>query len=141
MILYLDTSCLAKLFFEEQGSLRMEERVAEARIIVTSVITFPEMCSALARRRREGTLGESIFKSCLEEFRKQWPELIKVQADDRVISDAGDLALRHKLRGMDAIHLASGVQFRNRNSSIDIEFLSADEHLNAAARKEGFRGY
>jgi predicted nucleic acid-binding protein len=57
LILYLDTSSLIKLYVEESGSRDVEGLVAEASLVCTSVVTYPEARSALARLCRKGNLS------------------------------------------------------------------------------------
>ena len=139
MILYLDTSSLAKLFIEEDGSDRVEEMAAEATDVATSVITFPEMLSALGRRLREGDMTPEAFQAGLEGFKERWKKLTKILVDHILVEDAGQLVLRHGLRGMDGIQLAAALKIRGRHSAHAVHFLSFDDRLNDAAAREGFR--
>ena len=139
MILYLDTSGLAKLFIEEEGSDRVDAMAAEAMDIVTSVIAFPEMLSALGRRHREGSMTSRAFQASLGGFQESWNRLTKILAGEKISEDAGALVLRHGLRGTDGIHLASALSIRQAHVAKAVHFLSFDARLNAAAKKEGFR--
>jgi uncharacterized protein len=62
LILYLDTSSLVKLYVEEAGSATIATLVAEASLVCTSVVAYPEARSALARLRREGGLSTEDYK-------------------------------------------------------------------------------
>jgi uncharacterized protein len=55
---YFDTSALAKRYVEEVGSAWVQALVAQqsGQTIYTSVLTQPELVSALQRRVREGLL-------------------------------------------------------------------------------------
>jgi predicted nucleic acid-binding protein len=55
---YFDTSALAKRYVVEVGSAWVQAVVAQqsGHMIYTSVLTQPEIVSALQRRVREGTL-------------------------------------------------------------------------------------
>ena len=57
MTLYLDTSSLVKLYVEEIGSDDVRELVAEAVVVSTSIVAYPETRAALARLRRRGDLS------------------------------------------------------------------------------------
>jgi predicted nucleic acid-binding protein len=51
---------------------------------------------------------------------------------------AADLTRRHRLRALDAIHLASALAARfNAPANVNFHFGSADRRLNAAAANEG----
>ena len=139
VILYLDTSCLLKLYLYEAGSEEVQHRVDLCHAVSSSWIAYTEMHSALTRRMREGAIEKKDFQEYLGLFQRDWGKFSKLVCDEAVSHLAGDMAVKHRLRGMDAIHLASAVQLRNQNASVAFEFLSADVRLNEAAKKEGFR--
>lgn len=136
MILYLDTSSLLKLYVEEEGTAEVQDRVRAAAAVATSVIAYPEAHAALARRRREGALTRSEFTAALDRFRESWSRLLAILVSVPVATRAGALAVKHGLRGMDAIHLASYVEFRARGDAV--QFLSHDGKLMDAAAREGY---
>ena len=51
VILYLDTSSLVKIYVAEQGSKDVQALVAQATVVATSRVAYPEMRAAFARRR------------------------------------------------------------------------------------------
>lgn len=106
MILYLDSSALVKLYVAEQDSDDVERWVAEAVEVWTSIVTFSEVSAGLARRLRDGTLAAPHHQQAMGEFCADWPHLNIVTVDQAVTQSGGALALRHALRGFDAIHLA-----------------------------------
>jgi len=59
--LYLDTSSLVKLYVAEPESESIRRLVADADIVATAAIAYPEARAALARRRREGNLHPKAF--------------------------------------------------------------------------------
>jgi predicted nucleic acid-binding protein len=134
MILYLDTSSLLKLYVEEVGSHAVRSRVDEADVVATSVIAYPEAHAAAARRYREGALTKREFGAVLEEFRDTWPRYLAVLLSVPVYVRAGTLAVKHGLRGMDAVHLASYTELLNHGD--DVEFMSHDNRLTDAAHKQ-----
>ena len=58
MILYLDTSSLAKLYLEEDYSDLVRDWVEEAEAVATSRIAYPEALSAFVRRWNRGDLTD-----------------------------------------------------------------------------------
>jgi hypothetical protein len=50
--LYLDTSSLVKLWVEEAGSNDARDLVAQAAVVATSMVAYPETRAARARLRR-----------------------------------------------------------------------------------------
>src|SRR3989338_1650490 len=115
----------------------IRERVARFRITASSWIAYPEMRSALSRRHREGGLTAGDYENSLKIFDRDWTRFGKVPCDSEICRAAGELASRHRLRGMDAIHLASGLYLREREAKKAIEFLRADARHNRAAIEEG----
>ncbi len=134
MILYLDTSSLLKLYVQESGTAEVHARVEAADVVATSVIAYPEAHAALARRHREGVLTRGEFRTVLARFRDGWSRLLVVILAMPISTRAGNLAIKHALRGMDAIHLASYAELVA--SGDVIEFLSHDDRLLRAAAKE-----
>lgn len=136
MILYLDTSSLIKLYVAEQGSAEVRKLSAEASLLATSVIAYPETRSALARLRREGALSPSQHERVSAEFERDWSSYLALDVGERIWRPAGDLAEKHALRGFDSLHLASFL-FLAAAGLDDIRFSSFDTRLNEAARHGG----
>ena len=72
MTLYLDTSSLVKLYVEEAGSDHVASMVAEAEVVVTSTVAYPESRAAFARLRRDGALSPRAFTAVKRSFERQW---------------------------------------------------------------------
>lgn len=136
MILYLDNSCLVKLYVEEEGSGDVGRQVVEATAVATSAVAYAEARAAFARKNTEGGFTEEEYRCVLEDFLQEWAAYLTIDASRAIIALAGDLAERHVLRGFDAIHLASALALRDRAHS-SVVFCCADERLNAAAASEG----
>jgi predicted nucleic acid-binding protein len=138
MILFLDTSCMVKLYFDEPGSDEVEMAVGLANEVACSMVTEAEVRSALARRRREGLLSASALTALKQDFLRNWPHHVRIQVSEGISAHAGDLAETHGLRGFDAIQLACALSVVD---DVDGEtwFYSADSKLNAAAKREGLK--
>jgi predicted nucleic acid-binding protein len=135
MILYLDTSSLVKLYFEEAHSDETRQRCEKAEIIATSVVAFPEAVAAFARRRRDGDLDESTFEQVRGQLAADWPNYAVVEVDELA---AGELAAEHPLRGFDAIHLAAALTLHHDASAgAEMSFSSFDRQQLAAAEAMG----
>jgi len=76
MILYLDTSALAKAYVEEDFSAEIKAVLAKASIAATHQITFVEFHAALARAFREGRIREEQQKIAMQEFVRDWPDFL-----------------------------------------------------------------
>jgi predicted nucleic acid-binding protein len=134
VILYLDTSSLLKLYVEESGTADVQAQAEAAEVVATSVIAYPEAVAAVARRGREGALSRFESRTILERFRETWPRYLALQVSMPLARRAGALALAHRLRGMDAVHLASYVDLLEAGEPVG--FLSHDARLQDAAARE-----
>ena len=134
MILYLDTSALVKLLHPEEGSAAMREAAEQASALATSTLTRIEVHSTLARLGREGAPRERLT-AWFEAFATLWVPMALIQMD-RVVDLACGLCLKHPLRSLDAIHLASALVLREEGR-LQVAFATADVRLGEAARREG----
>ena len=107
MIVYFDTSALAKLHLVESESGLVKQLATEARLIGTSVLARVEMAAAIAKAVRMQQLTRTNAARVVQGFRKTWPDYAAVQVSEAVIFEADRLAWEQGLRGYDAVHLAS----------------------------------
>ena len=139
---YLDTSAISKRYVRESGTrwLRALTDPAAGHSLLTARITMVEMYSALARRKREGTVPAAECDTAAHAFTAHSNtdyEFIELDLD--VVIAAHQLLERHPLRAYDAVQLASALlpnQALQRGNLASLIFVSADERLNAAAAIE-----
>ena len=131
MILYLDTSALVKLVVEERGSDAVDALVATTEYAVSSVIAYAECRSAIARA---GKLGRVDAAAAVRSLDRVWDAVQTLDVDLRLSARAGELASRHLLRGMDALHLASALEMVT--PELPVAFATFDRALAQAARAE-----
>jgi len=134
LILYLDTSSLVKLYVDEPGSADVHRLVEQAEVVAASVVAYPEARAALARRRREGSLPAPAHRRAKAALEADWPRVLALDVSGPLARSAGDLAERYRLRGFDALHLASYLVVGREFSDEDVRFSSADPSLARAAR-------
>lgn len=134
MILYLDTSSLVKLYVEEHGSDLVQDWAEQADAVTTSRVAYPEAMAAFARRLRERSLTQSGFGRASHAFSKEWRNYAVLDMEEVA---AGRLAVKHGLRGFDAIHLEAALAVRRKAGKSKVAFSSFDSALNTAASKEG----
>lgn len=135
MILYLDTSALAKMYLEEEGSDQVRRWADEAEALATSQVALAELAAAVARRNREGDLTDDEARQIRSVAEEDWADFVVVHLDEH---QAAALAFRHELRGFDAIHLAAAVQVRDALRELPVRLSCFDHRLNGAASEEGF---
>lgn len=139
MILYLDTSALVKLYVEEEGTEVVERAVAEARSVATSVLSSVEANSAFAQLARDGRLTAEAHRVVVASLANELSSYRLRTIEDWVLSLAGDLARRHTLGTLGALHLATAIFVpggRPDDEEMTVEMLTFDKRLEAAARAE-----
>ena len=139
MILYLDTSAFVKLVLDESGAEETRAWFARAEQGCSSVITYTEATSALCRQDRERGVVKGRLRAWLETLETSWRRCVHVPVFER---SAARLAVKHSLRGMDAVQLASALGLQARvfaeTPGADFHFMAFDRRLLEAAEREGF---
>lgn len=141
---YLDASALVKRYNVEAGSTRVEALTDPfaGHTIILGEITLAEVAAALAAKHRapDGITREERDRA-LALFLGHCDTEYDLIAGSRIIIDqAVRLTQNHKLRGYDAVQLATAL-VTNRaltDSGLDaLIFVAADEDLVTAANAEG----
>jgi predicted nucleic acid-binding protein len=132
--LYLDTSSLVKLYIEEVGSDNVRGLIAQAAVVASSIVAYPETRATLVRLRRSGDLTPVEFAAAKRNFDAQWPAFLTLKVTSSISREAGEFAERYALGGFDALHLASFAEIARRAGAPDTQFSSFDDLLNKAAR-------
>jgi len=132
VILYVDTSSLVKAYITEAGSDEVRALVKHSSVVTTSLIAYPEVRAAFARRRQDRTLRPADFARVKRDFEADWLTYVTLEVTAAICQEAGDLAERYRLRGFDSIHLASYAE-TVRGAGGDARFSSFDDRLNRAA--------
>src|SRR5699024_5070067 len=99
MIVYLDTSAFLKLYLAEEGSKATQQLMNAATAVCAHLITYAEMCAALAQAVRMQRLTDderTYQKNC---FEKDWNALQVLPVDEPLVRRAGQLAEGFQLRG------------------------------------------
>lgn len=133
MILYLDASALVKLYVGEPGTEAVEGAVAEAEIVATSWLSYPEARSAFARLSREGHISGEDLRLVVSSLDKDLVAYDLLETDEGAWRAAGRLAETLRLRALDAVHLAEASGLAETKE--DVRILTFDARLLAAARE------
>jgi predicted nucleic acid-binding protein len=143
-VFFLDSSALAKRYLVETGSTWITTLVdpGAGNVIFVAEITRVEVAAALAARQRapkgisrkeRDDAVDLLLKHCDAEYK------ITVLSVE-VVSRAVSLTQRHRLRGYDAVQLATALQANTALTTVglpSLTFVAADDDLVAAARAEG----
>ncbi len=136
MILYLDASSLVKRYVTEPGSAQVSEAISKAEVVGTALICRAEIAAALAKAVRVDALTQEEASVSLQVFREEWPDLVRVQVTEMVITRADAFAWEHGLRGYDAVHLAAASLWQDTMSE-QVTLSTFDRQLWAAAERVG----
>jgi predicted nucleic acid-binding protein len=136
MIVYLDTSALAKRYLSEEASTEVERFVAGAERVGTSIVARVEVVSAIARARRQKLLNEQPAASLRALFEDQWPFIVRLSLNESTVARACSLVWELGLRGYGAVHLASALAWREAIAESPV-FATFDKALGKAARAQG----
>ncbi|HLF71938.1 MAG TPA: type II toxin-antitoxin system VapC family toxin [Dehalococcoidia bacterium] len=116
MILYQDSDSICKRYLhDEEGIAETARAVEEADVVATSALSYAEVKGVLSRARKGRRIStEPRFKRVSEEFETDWRAYFQVAVSTELIVRACDLATKHALTGIDAIHLASAITLRGQ---------------------------
>jgi predicted nucleic acid-binding protein len=134
---FWDSSALVPLLVPEAMSRSMQELYERDPVMVAWWATEIECTSAIARRQRLGPLREAIVSEAfnrLGALRAAWHE---VEPGEEIREAAKRLVRVHDLRTADALQLAAAL-FAAEGRPSTLEFVSLDDRLATAARREGF---
>ena len=134
---FWDSSAIIPLCLKEPTSDTVKGILIDDEEMVVWWTARVECASALARRRREGTLkieDELKTKALLAALSKTWSE---IQPGELVRQRAERLLMVHPLRAADAFQLAAALIWAQENPS-GFHMICLDQNLREAASKEGF---
>ncbi len=140
MILYLDASALVKRYVAEPGSAEVSAAISRAKVTGTALVSRAEVAAALAKAVRVDALTREEALASLQVFRKEWPDLVRVQVTEMVVARAGTFAWDHGLRGYDAVHLAAASVWQDALGE-RVTLATFDRHLWNAAQTVGLEAY
>ncbi len=129
MIHFYDSSALAKRYMGEAGSERVEALYFGSDQNAVSVITRTEIACALARQISDP-------RAHLEQLHRDLERSIEIEITPEVAADSVALGVKHRMRGCDALQLASALALEKATGR-PVRFICADGDLNRAARAEG----
>jgi predicted nucleic acid-binding protein len=138
VIVYCDSSSIVKWFFDEPNMDLARDARDRASLVFTSIVSFPEVLSAMNRALRENRCTATDLELARGEFIRIWPGTHRVRVDEALVQRAGQLVFRHGLRGFDSVQLASALVLRETGEEVEFFFSCFDRNLNLAAAKEGF---
>ena len=135
-IIYLDTSALLKLYVQERRSEEVSALLELADGAGTSILTYTEMASAMARAVRMQLISNNEAESTWKNFLHDWPEFTRLKISAPLTERAASMAWEFGLRGYDAMHLASALTWQDALET-SISLATFDQLLWGAGQKAG----
>lgn len=140
---YLDASALVKRYADEPGSAWIRQITAQDAqdTILLAEVTLAEVAAALAAKcRAPGGITQEERDRALSRFLQDCDEGFLILPVDRLVIDrAVELTQNHRLRGYDAIQLATALVTSDLLESQNLPplgFVVSDHDLLAAAASE-----
>ncbi len=133
MIVYLDSSVILRFVLEQEGLLRDAD---DAEASVTSLITLVECLRSVDNLRLRAAFDEDEYVVRRTAVHDKLRGVTRLPPVASILLRACD-ALPTPLKALDAIHLATALQWRQRRAS-DLVFATHDRQLGRAASALGF---
>src|SRR5712692_2638038 len=95
MIVYADASMLVKRYLVEGGSNQVDTLLRPPTLAGTAMITRAEVAAALSKAARLGALTRAAAGRSLGEFRRHWPNYLRLRLNEAVVARADELAWEH----------------------------------------------
>ncbi len=140
---FLDTSAVVKRYIQETGTAWVQALTlpTASHSLFVVRITLVETVAAVTRRERGGSLDPADAATALADFQHDFArQYLVIDASAGLVARASSLALRHALRGYDALQLSAALEANRLLQSMGlgpITLVSADLELNTAAVAEG----
>lgn len=131
---YFDPSAWIKRHFEEVGSEAVNALFRTPVEAACCRLGLVEMIATIARKSWRESLDKGIVGTLLDNVRADFSAFRVIPVDELCIGAATELVIRHRLRTMDAVHLACALTLRPHGDPVVV---SADSELLAAAANEG----
>jgi uncharacterized protein len=141
---FFDSSGLIKRFRNETGSswVIQTHRPSNKHIIHIAQTSLVEVTAALTRRMNNPQFYPNYIKGIKRFERDALGRYSIFRLTDSVFSSAVNITKNHRLRGYDAVQLASAIEIEKELLSLNLSsliFVSADNELNSAAQAEGLQ--
>ncbi|MEM7199957.1 MAG: type II toxin-antitoxin system VapC family toxin [Planctomycetota bacterium] len=134
---FWDSSALIVLFVSQGASSSIRNLYADDSEVLAWVLSDVEIRSALGRLEREGALSIEDAHEAMTRVESFWETVHVVTHVEAVKTRAKRLIGVHPLRAADALQLAAALA-GCVDDTRGFEFVSLDDRLSDAARREGF---
>lgn len=133
MKLAFDPSALVKRYLDERGRDAVQALLEQASQVAVAAHCKAEIVSAFARNQHDGVMPAGEVLRLVGLLHADFDDFERVELDRRVETLTLALLLRHRLRAMDALHVAAAQQ-----AGVDL-FITADRRQAQAAAASGLK--
>jgi hypothetical protein len=134
---FWDSSALVPLLITEPATRALSALAARDANFAVWWASEPECASALTRRLRERTLDTDAAAFAFQRLRQLASGWQEIEPSETLRETAIRFLRVHPLRAADALQLAAAFMAAEGRPA-SLEFVSLDERLTEAGRKEGF---
>lgn len=134
---YWDASAIVPLLAVQDSTEVIRAEAKQDSSIVTWWGTRVECVSAVSRRERDGQLDEPGARSAIDRLFSLAGNWAEIAPSARLRQTAERLLRVHPLRAADALQLAAAIVAADGDPET-MAFMTLDERLALAARREGF---
>lgn len=134
---FWDASAIVPLVVAEASTRQLQALAASDSTMLVWWASEVECISALARLEREDALSQQAITVALKRLRQLADGWYEVDPSDALRETAVRFLRVHPLRAADALQLAAAFVAAERRP-VSLQFVTRDERLAVAARKEGF---
>ncbi len=138
-LFYLDSSAWLKRYFLEPGSGWMTWLFESGNPLASSVLGYIEVASALTRQQVARKLDEDKLAQLQQQLEEDWGDITGFPVTAGTVDRAVRLARGYKLRGADAVHLATALSANDAlvGTGNTVVLVASDEDLLAVAQQTG----
>ena len=133
MKLLFDPSALVKRYLDERGRDAVQGLLAQATQVAVAGHCKAEIVSAFARYQHDGAMSAAELQRLIGLVHADFADFERIELDRRVETLTLALLLRHRLRALDALHVAAAQQ-----AGADL-FITADRRQADAALASGLK--
>ena len=127
MIAYVESSAVLAWILGEVEGTTVREHLGRAERVVSSTLTALECGRAIARGARDGTIGHTDHLAALRLLERAAASWVTLEMTGLVLERARRAFPREPVRTLDAIHLATAIQFQE--ALPDLAVVSLDERV------------
>jgi predicted nucleic acid-binding protein len=140
LIFYLDASAIVKRYIDETRSAEVRAATQSSATLGTSVLSRAEVAAAIHKGYRSRTIDEAAATEAVRRFERDWPSLVRLRVNEKLVKYAAGLAWTYGLRGYDSVHLASAAAWQ-QSLQIEVAMATFDLALWNAAGNIGLKAF